>query len=534
MMKDSHSCYKSYHARLFAKLCLILTACVLALTGCDKLNSSPEKLQAQAKKFQQVDKAVTLTRGIIAPAFELDPHRVKNSAEGALARDLLVGLVAFDTHGNIVPAMAQSWFSEDNQSWLFVLDEQATWSNGEPVTAHDFVLSWQRLAQEKSPFPLANYLIYMGVKNAQAVILGQKSANELGVEALNANTLKITLDTPNAQLPNMLAHIALLPTYQGEKPQLSSGTPTNGSYVIDEVQENKIKLATRQIETPFSEVEYHLLTPAQLLDAMDLVENPAPTWKKEIVKLPRLCTYFYEFNFKNPQLSQKAVRQAIKVKIHSARIAGQYGLVNDAILPQTLRPETERQWQPVVFERLLTQAGIRSENPLKLTLTYDDQGQHSAIANQIIRTLSESDLVRVQPQAVDFPQLLAKHAAGEFDLIRAGWCADYPDPASFLWQFHSASPDNKTHYRNENVDKALERLKNTKLTETERKQLIGQITNQLESDVAILPLFQYQKRLKVNSTLLGIEPKNASEVIYSKDLSRHQTENDKETNEPTN
>lgn len=523
---------KKIGAVRFAKWGVILTACLWLLSGCDKLNSSPEKLQAQAEALAKVDKATTLTRGIIAPVFELDPHFIHHHNEGALVRDLFVGLVTFDPKGNIIPAMAQSWFTEDNKTWLFILDEQATWSNGEAVTASDFVLSWQRLSQ--APSPLANYLRYMGVKNAQVVILGEKSANELGVEALNANTLKITLEAPNAQLPMMLGHIALLPTYQGEKPQLSSGTPTNGSYVIDEVLPNKIKLATRQIETPFSVVEYILLSPAHSLDSVDLVENPPPRWKKDIVKLPRLCTYFYEFNFANPQLSQKAVRQAIKVKIHSARIAGQYGIVNDAILPKTLRPDIERQWQPVVFERLLTQAGIRSENPLKLTLTYDEQGQHSAIANQIIRTLSESDLVRVQPQAVDFPSLLAKHAAGEFDFIRSGWCVDNPDSAGFLWQFHSASPDNKSHYRNESVDKALERLKNAKLTEAERRQLIGQISETLENDVAILPLFQYQKRLKVDSTLLGIETSNASEVIYSKDLSRHRIENDKENNEPTN
>lgn len=525
---------KKMNVRFLVKCGTILTACVMALAGCDKLNTSPEKQQAQAELFQQIDQTTTLVRGILAPRFELDPHRVEQHQDAALVRDLLVGLVAFDPKGNVVPAMAQSWFSEDNRAWLFVLDDSATWSNGEPVTAMDFVLSWQRLAQEKPMSPLANYLRYLGVKNAQAVILGEQPANMLGVEALNANTLKIILDAPNPQLPLMLAHVALLPTYQGEKPMLSTGFPTNGSYVIDELQEAQLLLATRQVETPFANVIYRLIAPNEGLKKVDLVENRSLAQTNETIRLPRLCTYFYTFNFKHPQLSQKAVRQAIKVKIHSARIAARYGIMNDGILPKTMRGEKERQWNPVVFEQLLTQAGISTEKPLKLTLTYDEQGKHQRIANEMIRTLSESDLVRIRPQAVDFPQLLAKQAAGEFDLIRAGWCADNPDPASFLWQFHSASPDNKGGYRNEQVDKALEQLKTANLSDAARTELITQISEMLESDVAILPLFQYEWRLKVDSTLLGIEPHNASEVIYSKDLSRKRIENDKENNEPTN
>ena len=174
------------------------------------------------------------------------------------------------------------------------------------------------------------------------------------------------------------------------------------------------------------------------------------------------------------------------------------------------------------------------EKPLKLRLTYDEHGQHGAIASKMLRTLGESDLVYIQPQVVNFETLLAKHAEKDFDLIRAGWCADYPDPAVFLWKYHSASADNKTHYRNEKVDKALEQLQNRTLSEPARTALIRQITQWLEDDVVILPMFQYQTWLKVEPTLLGIETTNPSEVIYSKDLSRQRLENDKDSNEPTN
>lgn len=520
--------------RKLVKFVMILTACISVITGCDKLNTSPEKKQQIAEMQQTQNKAHTLRRAFYAESFVLDPHWVTHNSEGALVRDLFVGLTAFDTKGNIVPAVAQNWVTEDNRTWLFILDEKATWSNGESVSASDFVLSWQRLAQQKPHSPLSAYLIFTGIKQAQAVVLGEKPANALGVEAVNANTLKIVLEKPNSELPKMLAHVALLPTYQGEKPSALAQFPTNASYVVDEIQPYKIILATRQIETPFSTVEYRLLAPNQPFTNNDLVENVPASSPQANVALPRLCTYFYEFNFAHPQLSRKEVRQALKMKIHSARISTPYGIFNDAILPKQMNGENERQWQPTVFERLLTQAGVSVEKPLKLRLTYDEQGQHGAIASKMLRTLGESDLVYIQPQAVNFETLLAKHAEQDFDLIRAGWCADYPDPAVFLWKYHSASADNKTHYRNEKVDKALEQLQNRTLSEPARTALIRQITQWLEEDVVILPMFQYQTWLKVEPTLLGIEMTNPSEVIYSKDLSRQRLENDKDSNEPTN
>ena len=84
------------------------------------------------------------------------------------------------------------------------------------------------------------------------------------------------------------------------------------------------------------------------------------------------------------------------------------------------------------------------------------------------------------------------------------------------------------------MDKALEQLQNRTLSEPARTALIRQITQWLEDDVVILPMFQYQTWLKVEPTLLGIETTNPSEVIYSKDLSRQRLENDKDSNEPTN
>lgn len=516
---------KSRHIQLQAvkivKKVVKMTACVALLTSCDKLNSSPEKVE-EVKRYneiyqlQQAQIQRTLTRGIYQTEFELDPHFVRNNEQAAPLRDLLEGLVKFNVKGEIQPAVAQSWFTEDHQTWLFILNHKI-WSNGEPITAEDFVTSWQRLAAPASQSPLSSYLTYLGIKHAKDVLSGNKPVSELGIEALNPSTLKITLEKANSQLPKMLGHIALLPTFRGEKPQ--GKFVTNGDYQFSDRQEQQLQLVARDETLFFQRVKYVLLR--NVVDtSVDFIENPTASHVQDIVYLPRLCTYFYEFNFQDPQLQKPEIRRALKAMIFPARIKGENGLLNHSVLPKTMRAEVENRWSPVVVEQLLTQMGINLNNPLRLNVVYDTQGQHPQIAKQMMRALAQSDLIRVEPQEVDWNTLLNHHAQKNYQLIRSGWCADYADPAAFLWKFHSQSPDNKNSYHNAEVDSALEKLQKNTLSEKEREDLIQYIAQQLENDIAILPLFQYQRKIMIKPDLTGIDLRNTSEVIYSKDLSR--------------
>ncbi|VEI44783.1 putative oligopeptide transporter,periplasmic-binding protein [Actinobacillus equuli] len=108
-----------------------------------------------------------------AERLRVDPHFIQTSDEAAFIRDIFAGLVEFNEKGQIVPALAKDWFSENNKDWLFILDDSAKWSNGESVTADDFVASWQRLADPKNVSPLAPYLVYMGIENAKEIVEGK-------------------------------------------------------------------------------------------------------------------------------------------------------------------------------------------------------------------------------------------------------------------------------------------------------------------------------------------------------------------------
>ncbi|MDP8079754.1 peptide ABC transporter substrate-binding protein [Phocoenobacter skyensis] len=482
------------------------------LLGCDQSNHI----------IQQTLSQHLLNRSIYTEQFQLDPIFVTSTEDSAPLRDLLSGLMVFNEKGDVTLGLAENWQTEDGKVWIFKLKQDARWSNNAPVTAQDFVSSWQRLASHKNQSPVANYLVYMGVKNAQAVISGKKFTTDLGVMAIDEKTLKIELNRTNFQLPLMLAHSALLPTYRGEKPALTQSFISNGKYRLQ--YPNKANLILTAIDTslPFQKVIYHKLDAQQQPKYYDIIENPSLNYTNNLIKLPKLCTYFYEFNFADPMMQKQNIRQAIKGMVSARKITDNIGvgIPNNSILPNTMYIENNSQWKPVIIELLLSEAGISVKNPLKITLTYDNQSIHHNIANNIIRSLGQSDLFKVTPQAVEWQELLKIREKKQFQMIRAGWCADFPDPVQFLVQFHSKSPDNKISYKNNNVDTLLEQLEQEPLTISERNKLIYKVIKQLEDDVAILPIFQYQRTIAVVPSIKGIDSNNSSGVIYSKDLYR--------------
>ena len=162
-------------------------------------------------------------------------------------------------------------------------------------------------------------------------------------------------------------------------------------------------------------------------------------------------------------------------------------------MPKSLQVETESYWSPTVVEQLLIQSGIRPKSSLYLNILFENQKPHNVIGRQISRALAQSDLIRVNPQAVKKSELIAQRNKGNYQLIRNEQCIDKPDPTLFLWRFYSKSTENKNGYANPEVDKLLSKLQQQKLSKSKRQAVIRQIVELLEQDVAILPLYEFSK-----------------------------------------
>lgn len=499
----------------FAKYCAKRSACLCLTVGLLASCEKPEPLEL----IPPPERSDTLlSRALLNSTLQLDPHFVTNVAESALVRDLFVGLTAFDQYGNVIPAVARHSFSEDGKTWLFILDDNAVWSNGEIVSADDFVASWQRLLDPQSASPWANYLVDMQIDNAKEILTKEVPLFELGVRALSHNTLQIELEVPNFQLPAMLAHVALLPSYKGQKPE--NELISNGAYVLEGIEKQRVTLQARETHTAFQHVIYQRVGEKQSLQGFDLVENPPIDYSNEAFRLPRLCSYFYEFNFSDPVIGQKSVRQAIRSMLVTPEIGKGLGIPLHSILPTTMLEGQDHLPFTGSAESILAQTELDYTNLPPFTLTFGKDELQQLVANRFVRQLTQSDLFRIRLQAMDFAELEELHQQQNFQIMPREICAAYTDPLVFLAQFHSQSMDNHSGYGNEKVDSWLDELQSRPLTQEQRDERIMKIVQQINEDVAILPLFQYQRKIALNPSIIGIHKNNDSGVVYSKDLSR--------------
>ncbi|KGQ65612.1 hypothetical protein IO43_02160 [Gallibacterium anatis 7990] len=479
---------------------------LLAIASCDQ---QPSSQTTTAITENKTPSRQTLIRGGEFSHFQLNPQQVTDLQNSAIIYDLYEGLVSYDLHGNIIPAIAQSWQTKDNKVWLFSLRNDAKWSDGSSVTATDFVKSWQNLFIENSPS--AQYLAFIATKNAKAILQKQAEPTALGVTALDEHHLQIELDKGNANFPLMLAHISLLPI---------KNSLHNGAYTLNNIDENKVILTRnpfywQKLHVSFQKVEYWRTNLES--KEIDLRLNTNNDTQQTV---PKLCSYYYELNPNHHTLKNSAVRQALvslissKSAINGVNINGK---ASTNLLPSSMLLSAYFNSAPP--EQLLQQAGISIQHPLHLNLTVDNNPVNLAIAQNLVRQFSQSDLIRAGIQAKTQQEWALLHSQQQFQLIRSGWCADYNDISAFLNNFHSKSPDNLMHYHNEKVDHWLEQA----MLETEnekRQQIYQQVLDTLTTDAVILPIYHYYLPVKIAADIAGYDLNNPTQIFYSKDLYR--------------
>jgi oligopeptide transport system substrate-binding protein len=274
----------------------------------------------------QLAEKQTLVRNNGAEIQSLDPHKIEGVPEANVSRDLFEGLLITDLQGHAIPGVAEKWENKDFKVWTFHLRKDAKWSNGEPVTAQDFVYSWERLADPKTASPYESYLQYGHVANIDDIIAGKKAPDTLGVKALDDHTLEVTLSEPVPYFYKLLVHASLSPVPKaaiekyGEKWTQPGNIVTNGAYTLkDWVVNERIDLVRNpqywnNAKTVINQVTY-LPISSEVTDVnryrsgeIDMTYNQLPIelfqkLKKEIPNQvhvdPYLCTYYYEINNQN-------------------------------------------------------------------------------------------------------------------------------------------------------------------------------------------------------------------------------------------
>ncbi|EQA4281619.1 oligopeptide ABC transporter substrate-binding protein OppA [Cronobacter dublinensis] len=505
----------------------------------------------------QLAEKQTLVRNNGSEVQSLDPHKIEGVPESNINRDLFEGLLVTDVEGHPSAGVAEKWDNKDFKVWTFHLRKDAKWSNGEPVTAQDFVYSWQRLADPKTASPYESYLQYGHITNIDDIIAGKKPATELGVKAIDDHTLEVTLSEPVPYFYKLLVHSSMSPVPKavvekfGEKWTQPANIVSNGAYKLKSWVVNERIVLERNTnywdnaKTVINEVTY-LPISSEVTDVnryrsgeIDMTYNNMPIelfqkLKKEIPKEvhvdPYLCTYYYEINNQKAPFNDPRVRTALKlgldrdIIVHKVKNQGDlpaYGYTP----PYTDGAKfTEPAWFKMTQEqrnaeakKLLAEAGYTADKPLTFDLLYNTSDLHKKLAIAAASIWKKNLGVNVKLENQEWKTFLDTRHQGNFDVARAGWCADYNEPTSFLNTMLSNSSNNTSHYKSETFDKVMQETLQVS-DEAQRSELYNKAEQQLDKDSVIVPVYYYVNARLVKPWVGGYTGKDPLDNVYVKNL----------------
>lgn len=476
----------------------------------------------------------------------LDAHKTSTVSEAHLLRDLSEGLVIHNMKGEVVPGAAESWTtSPDGRTYSFTLRDNARWSNGDPVTAADFVFSLRRMINPETGAKYANILY--PILNAEKINKGtaESKLEDLGVRAPDARTVEITLERPTPYFLELLTHQTGLPVHPASvarygkdfvKPE---NWVSNGAYVLKEfVPNSHIRLdrnkafhdtAKVAIDTVIYYPSSDLAAAARRFQAGELhltTDIPADQIKQLREKLgdqvrvaPYLGTYFLIINTAKPPFDDQRVRRALSLVIDREFIADEiwagtmlpaYGAIPPHIGNYGERAEADfKATSPLDREdeakRLLAAAGFGPGTPLKVQLRYNttDNNRRTmiAVAEQWKAIGVETSFINTDGKT----HFAFLRDGGDFDIARYGWIGDYSDPHNFLFLFLSDNTGfNSGKYNNPTFD-ALVKLGENETDLAKRAAILREADAIISADIPWIPLMYYSTKNLVSPKLVGFE-----------------------------
>jgi oligopeptide transport system substrate-binding protein len=433
--------------------------------------------------------------GNLSDPRELDPHVVTGVTEHNVIAALLEGLVGEDPADlHPVPAVAERWdVSDDARCYTFHLRPAAQWSNGDSVTAADFVFSFQRILSTNMGSPYA-YMLY-GLMNAEAFHAGRISDfSQVGAEAVAPKVLRLRLEYPIPYFLSLLTHFSWLPVHPatvlkfGAMDQIGSPWTKpgnfvgNGPFVLTTWESGKKIVVARsptywdRDRVRLNGITFHPIGDANIeerafragqlhvtgtlpIDRIEWYRSHRP----EVLRLaPYLGTYYYLFNVKRAPLSDVRVRRALALAIDRDQIVRYVTRGGETpalhFTPGVAGYEAQAQLAGGIGDakRLLAEAGFPNGQGFpKLELLYNTAEAHERIA-QAVQQMWKTQLgVEVQLLNMEWKVYLARTQDGEYDIARAGWIGDYADPNTFLDIWVTDGGNNRTGWSSPEYDRLI-------------------------------------------------------------------------------
>lgn len=513
---------------------LFIVVVLLAACGSEDEETATETEQGEIDEVQEL----RLTTGSGIPS--MDSVLADDAVSFTTLNNVGEGLYRLDQHNMAVPAMASAEpkISEDGLSYTFTLRD-AKWSDGSPVTAHDFVFAWQRAADPATGSTYGPYMMAGTIKNAAAIAQGELDKTELGIEATDDQTLVVSLERPIPYFLSLMAFGTFYPqketyvTEHGDQYAMDSDKLlSNGPFVLAnwdatamswELEKNLEYWDAENVK--LDKVEFNIVPDAgtgvnlyetEEADRAGLAGEFAMQYAEdeEVVRILKPSVYYLQFNQQREgeptALANAKLRKALALSFNKQDLV-EIVLANGSIPADFLVPtdftfdgnnEDFRKVNGDMMKFNAEQAktlwaeGMEEQGLTEVTLEYlSGDTELSQKIDAYMKDQMEGNLegLTLEMSQVPFNVLLDKNEAQDYDIQSTGWGPDFQDPITFLDLFASDSPQNSMSYSNEQLDALLEQASSELALEPEaRWQALAEAERIIvEEDAAIASMYQF-------------------------------------------
>lgn len=484
---------------------------------------------------------------------ELDPHVVTGFPEYRVIKAILEGLVSeHPTDSNdVAPGVAERWEANaDSSVWTFHLRE-AQWSNGDPITADDFVYAYRRILNPEFGAPYASMLYVM--EGAQVYHQGELDDFEsVGVEALDERTLEIRLKGPTPHFPLMLTHYTWFPLHPPTieafdafarrdtgwtQPANHVG---NGPFILVEWRPNqRITVAKNSYYWDVDRLELQAIEfyPVQDRQTEERMFQTGQLHKTDTVPFnsrdhyrdredpafredPFFATGYIGLNLEREVLANPKVRQALALAVDRERIVERVtrsGRPAEGFVPPGIEGypyQSHLDYDPEAARALLEEAGFPGgEGIPRLNMIVANVDTSRTLA-EVLQSMWERELgIQVQIQNREWQVLISDMDSGNFDFFLISWVGDFLDPATFLEIFRSGDGNNRTGFASETYDQML--ADSLFLADAaERLQRLAEVESYLMRELPIIPLSWSNLMYLLHPAVEGWEPKRLGDQPY--------------------
>ncbi len=457
----------------------------------------------------------------------LDPRKARDLNAQAIVRMLFEGLVRIDQNEKPELAAAESVeISEDLKTYTFHL-RASKWTNGDPLKASDFVYSWKRVL---SPDFLTDTAFHLYViKNAKAAKEGKTSLDEVGVRAIDEQTLVVELENPTPYFLNLVTVPAFFPVNQSVDEANLTWSQNVATYVSNgpfqlvdwkhqdylHLDKNErywdqasVKLASLELLMVHSETEFNLFQMGQL----DWAGSPLSTVPVDAIKSLKsqnllkakesLGTYFIRLNTKKHPFQHSSMRKAFAFAINRQEIVehvtqgGQRPATG--LVPTSLQLQTAPYFQDAdilaaknSYAEGLAAQNLKNDELFELTLLCPANERSHLVGQALQQQWFDAFGIRVKLESVEIKVYLDRVAKQDFQMAIGAWNADFADPINFLEVFkYKNSGSNNTHWENSRFAELLDQSYLT-TDRSQRLDILRQSEQILMDEMPIIPVFYY-------------------------------------------